>query len=85
MGFLTFGVVSEQVKTRLEAGAEKQSEQVLPSPSGRALIDLLSKVSRLFSCKWQVVEGKEIRTEHGMYRDLTIGKALTALGFSLSF
>ena len=94
VGFLTFGVVSEQVKTRLEAGAEKQSEQVLPSPSGRALIDLLSKVSRLFSCnnvslrfscKWQVVGGKEIRTEHGMYRDLTIGKALTAFGFSLSF
>ena len=40
VGFLTFGVVSEQVKTRLEAGAEKQSKQVLPSPGGRALVDL---------------------------------------------
>ncbi|KAK9827290.1 hypothetical protein WJX81_000964 [Elliptochloris bilobata] len=49
--FLTFGVVSEQVKTRLEVGAEKQSEQA--------------------------VNSEEVRTEHGVFRDLTIGGGRT--------
>ena len=58
MGILTFGVVSEQVKTRLEEGAERRDTKVPPSHLVHAM-DTQEVKAPLSSSSWCPVLSKD--------------------------
>lgn len=72
LGFLTFGVVSEQIKTRLEERSERQGTQVAPDKCYAGITACQAMPPRRFdgmlsTCLLQEVQGaEEVSTSTGL-------------------